>query len=1014
MQYRFAEFVLDLDAGTVFGPDGAVPLRQRAFQLLCLLVRRAPSLLTRDEILDEVWGHDALSPAVLAQTVGEIRQALGDRAQRPRLIETKHRRGYRLIVPVRPVPDSDADPGLTLSVAPVATDGGEPLADPAYSRGAASEQTRWRLWLPRLAAGLLVLSTLALAVWLLTDPGAESDEMVQTRIPATRPSLALVLTSNAAAPDWLAQAGVELLSTALANDDRVQLVRGDGRSEQPGRNDVRWQTWLREVLGADYAVTGVWRQHNGQLRLNYSLIALESGQVLHSAEQGHGDLASLGQAVAADVRRQLRVVDGDQGWMVGLPRAEAAREAYYRGLAALADGDGGAAIEALEQAAADRQAGPRVWLTLAAAYRTAGRLRQARAQFERIAGSIESLSLGERLRMEAEAALADHRPADAAASLRALHGLMPDDREVALTLLDAQIRARQVRAAGTTLASLEPLAAGGSDDPRWYLAQARLAQLQHDPEQALNAAQIAAQRAEDFGLDELAVQAQLELVRVQQNEGRLEAAREHLQGLLERGVPTSQRAEVQVQLGNLLRAQGQFDSAEPLLLEAETAYAERGDRAGELLARIERHIIDSERGHSEQAYQALLELEPEIEALGDAWMLARYHNTLGVQAIRNHDLDGADRHLQRAASESRRAGQPRQEAGAYNNLAMALARGSRLAEAKTIWQRALTVFQDSGDRRGEAITLGNLASIANLQGDLPRSRDLNRQALVVMRELGMKQDVARLAFNLGLISEREGELADAQALVRESLDAYVESAAGADFVVRVAAVHVRILTTLAELAQAREQLELARGFLDDVRDPIAHSHLLTSEGDLLRLAGDVDAARAAYEQARALRAQDSRSNWAEVSELDLLSLDLQQPGSAEQVRAMAERIVARADHDGEARTKARGLLLQARALHVLQRPIEALPLLDRAAGRIAGQAEVGLSLEVDRLRILTGQGRGSSTQARLHSLADEAERRGFVVFALECRLDAEPDNRELRQRIADLGLAGLLRSDSSD
>src|SRR5690606_8602175 len=150
------------------------------------------------------------------------------------------------------------------------------------------------------------------------------------------------------------------------------------------------------------------------------------------------------------------------------------------------------------------------------------------------------LSLGERLRVEAEAALADHRPADAAASLRALHRLMPDDRDVALTLLDAQIRARQIRAAATTLASLEPLSSAGSEDPRWHLAQSRLAQLQHEPELAATAAERARELAERFGLDEIAVQAQLEQVRLQQNDGDLNGARERLQALIDRGPPESQ------------------------------------------------------------------------------------------------------------------------------------------------------------------------------------------------------------------------------------------------------------------------------------------------------------------------------------------------------------------------------------------------------------------------------------------------------------------------------------------
>src|SRR5690606_41585701 len=96
------------------------------------------------------------------------------------------------------------------------------------------------------------------------------------------------------------------------------------------------------------------------------------------------------------------------------------------------------------QAAAAPAAGSRVRLALATAYRHSGRLARARDEFDRaLASAGETLSVGERLRLEAEAALVADRPADAAASLRALHRLIPDDLDVALALIDAQIRDRK-------------------------------------------------------------------------------------------------------------------------------------------------------------------------------------------------------------------------------------------------------------------------------------------------------------------------------------------------------------------------------------------------------------------------------------------------------------------------------------------------------------------------------------------------------------------------------------------
>ncbi|MEP6390284.1 MAG: SUMF1/EgtB/PvdO family nonheme iron enzyme [Halioglobus sp.] len=103
MAYCFGEFTLDPRTGTLIGSDGVVPLRRQAFQLCEVLLKNAPELMTRDQLMDQVWGRTVVSPNVLAQTISELRQALGDDPQAPRYIETKHRRGYRMVCEVSQV-----------------------------------------------------------------------------------------------------------------------------------------------------------------------------------------------------------------------------------------------------------------------------------------------------------------------------------------------------------------------------------------------------------------------------------------------------------------------------------------------------------------------------------------------------------------------------------------------------------------------------------------------------------------------------------------------------------------------------------------------------------------------------------------------------------------------------------------------------------------------------------------------------------------------------------------------
>jgi predicted ATPase len=71
-----------------------------------MLAGRAQELVTRQELFDQVWGGLAVSDDALTSCVQELRGALGDDARKPSFIETRHRRGYRLMVPTTPIIDS--------------------------------------------------------------------------------------------------------------------------------------------------------------------------------------------------------------------------------------------------------------------------------------------------------------------------------------------------------------------------------------------------------------------------------------------------------------------------------------------------------------------------------------------------------------------------------------------------------------------------------------------------------------------------------------------------------------------------------------------------------------------------------------------------------------------------------------------------------------------------------------------------------------------------------------------
>ena len=97
------EFVLDESNARLTRDGKPLDLPPKAFSVLCLLVRNSQRLVTKDELLDAVWGHRHVSESVLKTTINQLRTLLGDDPRVPRYIETLNRRGYRFVAQVAPV-----------------------------------------------------------------------------------------------------------------------------------------------------------------------------------------------------------------------------------------------------------------------------------------------------------------------------------------------------------------------------------------------------------------------------------------------------------------------------------------------------------------------------------------------------------------------------------------------------------------------------------------------------------------------------------------------------------------------------------------------------------------------------------------------------------------------------------------------------------------------------------------------------------------------------------------------
>ncbi len=77
--------------------DNVVHLEIRVMDVLVCLAEHATNLVTRQQLIEEVWAATPISDNTLTRAISDVRGALKDPARHPSYIETIHRRGYRML-----------------------------------------------------------------------------------------------------------------------------------------------------------------------------------------------------------------------------------------------------------------------------------------------------------------------------------------------------------------------------------------------------------------------------------------------------------------------------------------------------------------------------------------------------------------------------------------------------------------------------------------------------------------------------------------------------------------------------------------------------------------------------------------------------------------------------------------------------------------------------------------------------------------------------------------------------
>lgn len=100
MSYAFGDCEIDLERQELRRDGSPVKLERKVYQVLAYLVEHRGHVVTRDELLDQLWPGVYVDDIAVTRCISAARKAVGDSPRAQRVIKTLHGRGYRFIAPL--------------------------------------------------------------------------------------------------------------------------------------------------------------------------------------------------------------------------------------------------------------------------------------------------------------------------------------------------------------------------------------------------------------------------------------------------------------------------------------------------------------------------------------------------------------------------------------------------------------------------------------------------------------------------------------------------------------------------------------------------------------------------------------------------------------------------------------------------------------------------------------------------------------------------------------------------
>jgi adenylate cyclase len=314
MKYGMGDLLIDTGRQSVSRADVPITLPKLSYELLLVLMKAAPDVVTVDHLMREVWPGLVVSPETVSKRVTLLREALGEDSQAPRYIATLRGRGYQVIAGVTTDTPSEVPP------APPTVEAANPSSVPVARRPVLNRAYR-------IVTAIVVVSVAATAwqYWARHPRSVSAADISQTAPDRSIAVLPFLDMSEAKDQEYFADGMTEAIIDLLTKIPELRVPARTSSFYFKGKaanvSDIGRELKVAHVL------EGSVRKSGNRLRITAQLIRADNGYHLWSEtyDRNPDDIFEVQDEIAAQVAKamQLRLLDSANSHPRVTPNPEA-------------------------------------------------------------------------------------------------------------------------------------------------------------------------------------------------------------------------------------------------------------------------------------------------------------------------------------------------------------------------------------------------------------------------------------------------------------------------------------------------------------------------------------------------------------------------------------------------------------------------------------------------------------------------------------------------------------------